>query len=141
MRFSLLVIFLCIFGNSLAEELDKSSLCLSGLKSDVRFSSIANLLPLDGQGATSPDMLTNNARPSQLQQTAIADWIDARSECIGPRPTQASVSLHLTFLGIVPDLYNGKTTFGEFNKKWLTLIKENAESPGKALDHSAHHHH
>ena len=141
MRVALLVVFLFISGYSFAEVQDKTFQCLEGLKNDGRFSSIANHLALDGQGAASPQMLTDNTRSSERQKAAIADWIDARSECTSLSPTQISVNLHMAFLGIVPDLYNGQTTFGEFNKKWQALFKENTETPGKALDKPVTHHH
>ena len=141
MRIILLVVSLFISGYSFAGVQDKTSQCLEGLKSDGRFSSIANYLALDGQDTASPQMLADDARPDELQQSAIADWIDVRSECVNFSPTQLSVSLHLAFVGLVPDLYNRKITFGEFNKKWRVLFEETTKEPGKMLDNSSTHHH
>lgn len=142
MRITLLVVSLFISGYSFAGVQDKTSQCLEKLKNDGRFSSIANHLALDGQDTASSQMLADETRPDELQQSAIADLIDARSECLNFSPTQLSVSLHLAFVGIVPDLYNGKMTFGEFNKKWRVLFEQITKSPGEMLDdQSTHHHH
>ncbi|MGC2049424.1 MAG: hypothetical protein WA635_12545, partial [Gallionella sp.] len=136
------VISIFISGYSFAGNQDKTSLCLEGLKNDGRFSSIANHLVLDGQDTASPQMLADETRPDELQLSAIAELIDARSECVNLSPNHVSISLHMTFLGLVQDLYNGKITFGEFNKKWHLLFEEITNAPGKMLDHpSTHQHH
>ena len=124
MRIILLVIFAFISGGSFAEAQDKTSQCLKGLEKDARFSSIAGHLELGGQNVTKPQMLTDKKSPDERQKQAIADWIDARSLCVNLSPNKTSVDLHLLFLSIVPDLYNGETTFGEFNKKWQALFQE-----------------
>lgn len=143
MRIALLVASIFISGHSFAEAQDKTSQCLEALKNDARFSSIANHVALDGQNTASPQMLADDTRPDTQQQNAMAEWIDARSECVNFSPTQVSVSLHMTFLGTVPDLYNGQITFGEFNRKWHTLFDEITKAPGKMPDpdhdHSSHH--
>ena len=143
MRIALLVVSLFVFGYSFAAVQDKTSLCMEGLKNDRRFSSIANRLVLDGQDTATPQMLADETRPGTLQQSAIADLIDARSECVNLSPSQVSIGLHLAFLGAVQDLYNGKMTFGEFNKKWHVLFEEVTKDPEKILDqpstHQNHH--
>lgn len=141
MRITLLVVFMFISGHSLADAQDRTSQCLKGLGKDVRFSSIANHVVLDGQDVTNPQMLTDKASPDERQKQAIADWIDARSLCVNLNPIKVSVDLHLLFLSIVPDLYNGQTTFGEFNKKWQALFKEATETPGKPHDKPVAHQH
>lgn len=109
---------------SFAETQDKTLHCLKGLKTDARFSSIANHVALDGQDVTKPQMLTDKTRPDEQQKQAIADWIDARSLCVNLSPNKISIDLQIIFMSIVPDLYNGQLTFGEFNKKWHVLFKE-----------------
>ena len=143
MRIALLFVSLLISGYCFAEVQDKTSLCMEGLKNDGRFSSIANNLVLDGQDTASPKMLADETRPDIRQLSAIAELIDARSECVNLSPSQVSIGLHLAFLGIVQDLYNGKMTFGEFNKKWHVLFEEVTKDPEKILDqpstHQNHH--
>lgn len=134
MRIILLVIALFISCNSFAGTQDKTSQCLKGLKSDTRFSSIANHVSLDGQDVTKSKMLTDKTKPDDQQKQAIADWIDARSLCVNLSPTKLSVDLQILFMSIVPDLYNGQVTFGEFNKKWHALFKDASgasEQPAK----------
>jgi hypothetical protein len=130
-----------ISSHSYAEAQNKTSQCLKGLEKDARFFSIASHVVLDGQDVTKPQMLTDQAIPDERQKQAIADWIDARSLCVNLSPVKISVDLHLLFLTIVPDLYNGQTTFGEFNKKWHALFKEVTEAPITAPDPTAHQHH
>ena len=77
-------------------------------------------------------MLTDKARPDDLQRSVIADWIDARSQCINLSPSPVAVNLHMAFLSVVADLYNGQLTFGEFNKKWQVLFKENTKGARQA---------
>src|SRR3990170_5053179 len=139
MRIALLVVAIFISGESLAGVQDKTSQCMEGLKNDGRFSSIANHLVLDGQDTATPQMLADETRPGTLQQSAIADLIDARSECVNLSPNQVSIGLHLAFLGIVQDLYNGKMTFGEFNKKWHVQFEEITKSPGTMPDQPSTH--
>lgn len=141
MRITLLVVFMFISGYSFAEAQDKTAQCLKGLEKDARFSSIASHVVLDGQDVTKPQMLTNKTNPDERQKQAVADWIDARSLCVNLSPTKVWVDLHLLFLSIVPDLYNGQTTFGEFNKKWHALFKEATEAPIKPHDNTATHQH
>ena len=143
MRIALLLVSLLISGYSLAEVQDKTSLCMEGLKNDGRFSSIANNLALDGQDTATPQMLADETHPDIRQLSAIAELIDARSECVNFSPSQVSISLHFAFLGAVQDLYNGKMSFGEFNKKWHVLFEEVTKDPEKILDqpstHQNHH--
>lgn len=141
MRVALLVVSLFISGYSLAGTQDKTSQCLEGLKKDSRFSSLAKHLVLDGQDVTKSQMLTDKTSPDERQKQAIADWIDARSLCVNLSPTKVSVDLHILFLSIVPELYNGQATFGEFNKKWRKLFKETTEAPVKQHDMPATHQH
>lgn len=124
MKTILLVIFMFISCQSFAETQDKTLHCLKGLKKDARFSSIANHVALDGQDVTKPQMITDKTRPDEQQKQAIADWIDARSLCVNLSPNKISIDLQIIFMSIVPDLYNGQLTFGEFNKKWHVLFKE-----------------
>ncbi len=131
MRIALLVVFIFISEYSFAGIQDKTSQCLEGLKSDSRFSSIANHLELDGQSAGS--MLTDKARPDERQKQAITEWIDARSQCVNLSPNPVTINLHMAFLSIVSDLYNGQVTFGEFNKKWQGLFRENTKTPDKPI--------
>lgn len=141
MRIALLIVFMIISSHSFAEAQDKTSQCLKGLGKDARFSSIASHVVLDGQDVTEPQMLTDHVTPDERQKQAVADWIDARSLCVNLSPVKISVDLHLLFLTIVPDLYNGQATFGEFNKKWHALFKEVTEAPITAPDPTAHQHH
>lgn len=129
MRIALLVVFMFIYGHSFAEDQDKTSQCLKELKKDIRFSLIIGHVVLDGQDVTKPQMLADKTSPDERQKQAIADWIDARSLCVNLSPSKVSVDLHLLFLSIVPDLYNGQIAFGEFNKKWHALFKETMEAP------------
>ncbi len=133
MRIALLVVFVFISGYSFAGIQDKTSQCLEGLKSDGRFFSIANHLALDGQGAASPQSLTDKARPDEQQKQAITEWIDARSQCVNLSPNPVAINLHMAFLSIVADLYNGQATFGEFNKRWQALFKESAKMLDKPV--------
>ena len=128
MKIILLVAFMFISCHSFAEDQDRTSQCLKGLKSDARFSSIANHVTLDGQDVTKSKMLTDKTKPDDQQKQAIADWIDARSLCVNLSPTKISVDLQILFMSIVPDLYNGQVTFGEFNKKWHTLFIETSRT-------------
>lgn len=137
MRIVLLVVFVFISGYSFAGIQDKTSQCLEGLKSDGRFSSIANHLSLDGQGSASPRLLADKAMPDEQQKQAITEWIDARSQCVNLSPNPVAVNLHMAFLSIVAGLYNGQTTFGEFNKRWQVLFKENKKMPKKTHDNPA----
>ena len=137
----MLVILMFISGYSLAEAQSDPLQCLKELKNDIRFSSIANHVVIDGQDVTDPQILADKTSPDERQQRAIADWIDARSLCVNLNPIKVSVDLHLLFLSIVPDLYNGQTTFGEFNKKWHALFKEVTEAPVKPQDNPAPHQH
>lgn len=142
MRIALFVAFIFISGYSFAGTQDKTSQCLEKLEKDSRFSSIAGHLALDGQDVTKLQMLTDKAKPNEQQKQAIADWIDARSLCVNISLIKVSVDLHLLFLSIVPDLYNGQATFGEFNNKWRTLFKETIEAPASyEKPPAAHHHH
>lgn len=129
MRIAILVVLIFISGQSFAETKDKTSQCLDGLKSDSRFFSIANHLELDGQSAGS--MLTDKARPDARQKQAITEWIDARSMCVNLSPNPVAIHLHMAFLSIVGDLYNGQITFGEFNVKWQGLLREITKTSSK----------
>lgn len=142
MRIALLVASIFISGYSLAGVQDQTSRCMEGLKRDGRFSSIVSHMVLDGQDTASPQMQADETHPDANQLSAIAELIDARSECINLTPSQLSISLHLAFVGLMPDLYNGKMTFGEFNRKWHVLFGEISKAPGEVLDHqSSHQHH
>lgn len=132
MRTALLVVFIFISAYSFAGNQDKTAQCLEGLKSDSRFSSIANHLELDGQSAGS--MLTDKARPDERQKQAITEWIDARSQCVNLSPNPVAINLHMAFLSIVADLYNGQAAFGEFNRKWQALFREHTKAPEKMHD-------
>lgn len=134
MRITLLAIFLVATGSCFAAAQNQSSQCLKNLKTDGRFSSIGEHLALDGQVAAKPQMFTDVARPNDLQRLAIADWIDARSQCVNLSPDPISVNLHMIFLSVVPELYNGQMTFGEFNKKWQLLFKEHSKMPEKVSE-------
>jgi hypothetical protein len=79
---------------------------------------------LDGQGMASRNMLADKARPDEQQKQAIADWIDARSQCVNLGPNPVPVDLHMAFVSIVADLYNGQASFGKFNRKWQVLYKQ-----------------
>ena len=124
MRAVLLVVLFGVSGYSFAEAQDKFLQCMAGLKNDGRFSSIANHVTLDGQGTVSRKMLTDKGRPDERQKQAITEWIDARSQCVNLGPTSDSIDLHMAFVSIVADLYNGPITFGEFNKKWQAMTKK-----------------
>lgn len=139
MRF-LLLVFMFFSGNSLADAPADLANCLKKLKKDARFSTIRNHLALDGQDVTKPSMLSDKTKPDEQQKHAIADWIDAKSECVNQTPIKLYVDLHLVFLTIVPDLYNGRTTFGEFNLKWHSLYKEVTEAPVQDMPAEHHHH-
>ena len=141
MKIALLVVSIFISAYSFAGVQDKTSLCMDGLKNNGRFASIANHLVLNGQDTASPGMMADATHPDDRQLSAIADLIDARSECINLSPNQLSISLHLAFVGLVPDLYNGKITFGEFNNKWHLLFEEITKAPGKMPDHTPTHQH
>lgn len=141
MRATLFVVFIFISGYSLAGTQDKTPQCLEELKKDGRFSSLAEHLALDGQDVTKPQMLKDKAKPDERQKQAIADWIDARSLCVNLSLIKVSVDLHMLFLSTVPELYNGQTTFGEFNNKWRALYKETMEAPASYEKPAAHHHH
>ena len=129
MKVALLAVLIFISGYSFAGTKDKTSQCLEGLKSDSRFSSIANHLELDGQSAGR--MQADKARPDERQKQAITEWIDARSQCVNLSPNPITINLHMAFMGIVTNLYNGQVTFGEFNKKWQGLFKEITRTSGK----------
>jgi len=118
--------------NSFAEIQDKTSICLKELKSDARFSSIARHVALDGQDVTKQKMLTDKTKPDDQQKQAIANWIDARSLCVNLSPTKTSVDLQILFMSVVPELYNGQLTFGEFNNKWHALFKEASRTPDQS---------
>lgn len=124
MRVALFIVFICISGYSFAEAQDKFLQCMEGLKHDSRFSSIANHVALEGQGAASPGMLSDGTRPDERQKHAITEWIDARSECVNSGPSPVVVNLHMAFVGVVLGLYNGQLTFGEFNKEWRVLFNK-----------------
>lgn len=143
MRITLLIVFIFISGYSFAEVQDKTSQCLKELEkdADARFYPIANHLVLDGQDVTKPQMLTDKTSPDEQQKRAIADWIDARSQCVNLSPSKVLVDLHILFLSIVPDLYNNQITFGEFNKKWRGLFKETMEASVKPHDNTVTHQH
>ncbi len=141
MRIILLAVLALVSGHVLAEAQIEPLQCLKELEKDARFSSIAKQVVLDGQDATNPRMLDDGSSPDERQKQAIADWIDARSLCVNRNPVKRSVDLHILFLSVVPDLYNGQATFGEFNKKWHALFKEVTEAPITAPDPTAHHHH
>lgn len=141
MRITLLFIFMFISGYSFAGTQDKTSQCLQGLEKDARFSSIANHVALDAQDVTKPQMLSDKTSPDEQQKQAIADWIDARSQCVNLSPSKVPVDLHILFMSIVTDLYNGQITFGEFNKKWRALFKEITEAPAKPQDKPVTHQH
>lgn len=132
MRITLLAIFFAASGSCFASTQSPSSQCLKNLEADSRFSSIAGHLALDGRPAAKPQMFSDTTQPSDKQRLAIADWIDAKSQCVNLSPDPISVNLHMIFLSVVPDLYNGQMTFGEFNKKWQTLFKQNSKMPEKA---------
>ena len=122
MRIALLIVLFGISGYSFAETQDRFFQCMAGLKNDGRFSSIANHVALDGQGTSSRKMLSDKGRSDEQQKQAITEWIDARSQCVNLGPTSASIDLHMAFVNVVADLYNGQITFGEFNKKWQAMI-------------------
>ena len=103
---------------------DETTQCLKGLNNDARFISLKTHLPLDGTFAHRPAMLADKTIPDENQKRAIADWIDARSVCVNLSPVKVTVDLNMVFLSIVPDLYNGSSTFGEFNSKWRDLYQE-----------------
>ena len=132
MRIALLAVLIFIAGHSFAGSRDKTSQCLDGLKSDSRFFSIANHLELDGQSAGG--MLADKARPDERQKQAITEWIDARSACVNLSPSPAAIQLHMAFLSIVGDLYNGQITFGEYNAKWQGLFREITKTSSKPVN-------
>lgn len=142
MRIVLLFVLLFLSGYTLAGDQDKTLQCLKGLEKDARFAPIKSHLALDGQDVEKPEMQADKSIPNEQQKRAIADWIDARSLCVNLMPRKIFVDQHLVFLSIVPDLYNGQASFGEFNKKWRTLFKEVSEASTKPQDPAfAHHHH
>lgn len=114
-------------GHAFAETQDKYSQCMERLKTDARFSSIANHVSLDAQGTVSRQMLADKARADEQQKLAIADWIDARAQCVNFGVGPVQINLHMAFVSIVAGLYNGQMTFGEFNKKWQELYKKESQ--------------
>lgn len=114
-------------GNAFAETQDKYSQCMEGLKTDGRLSSIANHVSLEGQGTASRQMLADKVRADEQQKQAIAEWIDARAQCVNFSTSPVQINLHMAFVSIVADLYNGQMTFGEFNKKWQGLYKKESK--------------
>ena len=124
MRMALLVVLIFAHAYSFAGVQDKHAQCMEELKSDGRFSSIAKHVALDGQGMASRNMLTDKARPDEQQKQAIAEWIDARSQCINLDPNPLAIELHMAFSSIIAGLYNGQESFGEFNRKWQSLHKQ-----------------
>ena len=129
MKVALLAVLISISGYSFAGAKDKAFQCLEGLKSDSRFSSIANHLELDGQ--STGRMLADKARPDERQKQDITKWIDARSQCVNLSPNPVAINLHMAFMSLVADLYNGLATIGESNKKWQGLFKEIPKTNGK----------
>lgn len=115
-------------GHAFAQTHDRYSQCMERLKTDGRFSSIANHVSLDAQGTASRQMLADKARADEQQKQAIADWIDARAQCVNFGAGPVQINLHMAFVGIVADLYNGQMTFGEFNRKWQELYKKESKS-------------
>ena len=128
MKMTLLIALIFISGSSFAGTKDNAFLCLEGLKGDSRFSSIANHVELDGQGAGSK--LNDKTRPDDRQKQVITEWVDARSQCVNLSPNPVTINLHIAFMSLVADLYNGQLTFGEFNKKWQALFKEITKTHG-----------
>lgn len=126
---AVLVMSMCFSGYAAAQTLDKYAQCMDGLKTDPRFSSLAGHVALDGKGAPDRKLLRDKSTANEQQKQAIADWIDARAQCVnfaagaGPAP----VTLHMAFVSIVPDLYNGKMSFGDFNGKWQALYKKESK--------------
>ena len=127
MKAAMLVVLLGISGYAFAETHDRYTQCMEGLKTDGRFSSIASHVSLDGQGAASRQLLTDKARPDEQQKQAIADWIDARAQCVNFGSGPVPISLHMAFVSIVADLYNGQMTFGAYNKKWRELYQKESK--------------
>ena len=119
--------FIGTTGYAFAETQDKYSQCMERLKTDSRLSSIANHVSLDAQGTVSRQMLADKARADDLQKQAIAEWIDARAQCVNFGAGPVSINLHMVFVSIVAELYNGQMTFGEFNKKWQELYKKESK--------------
>jgi len=142
MKNALLTILLLLSGASLAAaETETAAQCLENLKKDARFSTIASRVALDGQRTATQSMLDDQSIPNEAQKHAIADWIDARGECVNRNPVKIYVDLHLLFLTIVPSLYNEQLSFGEFNQKWHTLFDAAMEASKKPYEPATHHHH
>lgn len=142
MKNVLLTTLLLLSGISLAAaEPETPAQCLENLKKDTRLSTIANHVALDGQKTATKEMLDDQSTPNEAQKRAIADWIDARGECVNRNPVKIYVDLHLLFLTIAPSLYNEQLSFGEFNQKWQSLFDAAMEASKKPYEPATHHHH
>lgn len=128
MKAVILVMLAGVCGSTFAETHDRYSQCMERLKTDGRLASIASHVSLDGQGAASRQMLADRLRADEQQKQAIAEWIDARAQCVNFGAGPVAITLHMAFVSIVPDLYNGQITFGEFNKRWQEAYRKESKS-------------
>ncbi len=107
---------------------DPTIICLRKLSGDQRFGPLANKLPIVEVRDMTFEMLANQALPNKKEQGAIAEWINARKECVkaGDAYHQQNYPPQLTALltggensaaGLAADLYNRKLTYGAFNKR------------------------
>jgi len=106
--------------------------CLRDLAAEPQFEQLSHKLPLADLTSITFPMLAEESRPTPKERQEIADWFKKRDKC-----RQGSDALHRTqwppeiyevstqgdagIQAIGVDLYNGKITFGETNKRLQQL--------------------
>ena len=107
---------------------DALALCLAGLVDDPRFGLIAGKVAVGDFSDPTFAMLADRSTASTKEKQAISQWAAARSECVKAEarygnalyrpPIQAfRIEAENGAIAAAVDLYDRKTTFGEFNRQ------------------------
>jgi hypothetical protein len=120
---------LIVCAASIAQSVqDPSVQCVLDLASKPEFSHISDKLPVGDIRKITFAMLANDAVPTVAERNEIAAWFAAKEECgkLGesfrqthyPPEVISQVETSITTLNLIGvDLYKGKITYGEANKR------------------------
>lgn len=107
---------------------DPTVTCLGKLPANKKLTPIVSKLAVSVVTETTFPMLADQSRPNELEKRAIADWAAERNECVKagddywrrtypPQIHALAIEAENTLMALAVELYNGKVTFGEFNKR------------------------
>lgn len=123
-----IILFLLFLSGIIYAQQNPAGLCLEGLVTDSRFITIAEKVAINAVEDTTFAMLANQSLANERERKAISEWVTARAGCI----KAGSAYLQQTYLpqiyawiqesensllATAIELYNGKLSFGEFNRR------------------------